>query len=90
MSIKKSDDHKKSYKDKIELILLKTTNDSHELSLIRNLLDQNNIPYILKDRGSGGYMRIMSGFSIYGTDILVEKSTFKKAKSIIDELPWDK
>lgn len=30
-------------------------------------------------------MKIYSGFSIYGTDILVEKSLLKKAKDILDE-----
>ncbi|MCB5559229.1 putative signal transducing protein [Anaerosalibacter bizertensis] len=52
---------------------------------MKDLLDQHNIPYIIKDRESGGYMKIYSGFSIYGTDILVEKALFKKAKNILDE-----
>ncbi|HSH36257.1 DUF2007 domain-containing protein [Schnuerera sp.] len=87
MSNKKTDLHKKNHEDDIEMALLKTVYNSVELNFIENLLDENNIPYILKDQGSGGYMRIYSGFSIYGTDIFVEESMFEKAKSIIDEFP---
>lgn len=56
-----------------------------ELNFIKSLLEENNIPYILKDIGSGAYMRIYSGFSIYWTDILIEASRFDKAKEIMDE-----
>ena len=44
---------------------------------------------MIKDHGSGGYMRIASGYSIYGTDILVEKSMYQKAKVIIEDFPWE-
>lgn len=88
MSNKKLDVNKKSQKDDIEMISLKTVYNSVELNFIENLLDENNIPYILQDRGSGGYMRIYSGFSVYGTDVLVEKSMLEKAKDIVDEFSW--
>ncbi len=81
MSNKNSDIDREIYKDDIEMVLLKTVNHPVELNFIENLLAENNIPYILKDPASGGYMRISSGFSIYGTDILVEESTYKKSKS---------
>jgi len=81
--------NKKDHKDNIDLVLLATVNNSMELNFIKNLLDENEIPYMIKDHGSGGYMRIASGFSIYGTDILVEKSMYEKAKSIIENFPWD-
>ncbi|MCG4565392.1 hypothetical protein L0P62_08020 [Anaerosalibacter bizertensis] len=40
----------------------------------------------MKDRESGGYMKIYSGFSIYGTDILVEKSLLKKQRIFLMSL----
>ncbi len=89
MPNKKLDPHKKKNENDIEMVLLKSINNSMELNFIKNLLDENKIPYMLKDHGSGGYMRIASGFSIYGTDILVEKSMYEKAKAIIDEFPWE-
>ncbi|MCR2043023.1 hypothetical protein [Anaerosalibacter massiliensis] len=44
------------------------------MNLIKDLLDKNQISYIIKERESGGYMKIYTEASIYGTDILVEKS----------------
>lgn len=76
--------------DNFEMVLLKTANNNYELELMKNLLDEHNIPYIIKERGSGGYMRIVSGASLYGTDILVEKSMFEKAKTILDAFPWNR
>ncbi|NLW41142.1 MAG: DUF2007 domain-containing protein [Tissierellia bacterium] len=83
MSIKKTDNYD------IQMVLLKTVYSKVELNFIENLLNEHNIPYILKDYGSGGYMRIYSGYSIYGTDILVEKSMFEKANTLIEEFPWN-
>lgn len=86
---KKHDTQKENQSDEFEMILLKTTSDNYELDLIKNLLDDQNIPYVLKDQGIGGYMRIISGDSLYGTDIFVEKALFEKAKTILDEFPWE-
>lgn len=83
MSIKKTDNYD------IQMVLLKTVYSKVELNFVENLLNEHNIPYILKDYGSGGYMRIYSGYSIYGTDILVEKSMFEKANTLIEEFPWN-
>ncbi|GFN34457.1 putative signal transducing protein [Tepidimicrobium xylanilyticum] len=74
----------------IEMVLLKTVYNSVELNLIENLLNEHNIPFVFRDYGSGGYMRVFSGFSIYGTDILVEKSMFEKASVLIDKFPFSK
>ena len=80
---------KEKHTDDIEMVVLKTTNNSPELNFIKNLLDENSIPYILKDHGAGGYMRIATGSSLYGTDILVEKSTFERAKEILNDFTCD-
>ena len=87
---------KKEYKlqekndsDSFELTLLTTANNDHELNLMKNLLEEHDIAYMIKDYGTGGYMRIITGSSLYGTDILVEKSEFEKAKAILDEFTWN-
>ncbi|NLW22655.1 MAG: DUF2007 domain-containing protein [Tissierellia bacterium] len=82
-------DLKAKNSDDLDLILLKTAGNDYELNTITSILDENNIPYLVKEKGIGGYMRIISGSSLYGADILVEKSMYEKAKSIIDEFPWD-
>lgn len=75
--------------NEINTVLLRTTNNNLELNLIKELLEQNEIPYIIKDHGIGGYMRIISGDSIYGTDILVEESIIERAESLINDFPWE-
>lgn len=70
----------------IELILLRSTQDHYELSTIKTVLEDEGIPFILKDHGSGGHMRIIGYFSVYPTNILVEKSTFEKADEILKTL----
>lgn len=74
--------------DDFELVLLKTITNNYELELIKNLLENQQIPSIVRDHGIGGYMRVLAGSSIFQTDILVAKSMYEKAKEIIDELPW--
>ena len=80
---------KENDSNEINTVVLRTSNDNIELSMIKELLDQNQIPYIIKEQGIGGYMRIISGSSLYGTDILVEESVFEKADAIINEFPWN-
>lgn len=85
---KKDDSEKKNQNDDFELVLLKTITNNYELELIKNILEDQQIPSIVRDHGIGGYMRVLAGSSIFQTDILVAKSMYDKAKEIIDELPW--
>lgn len=70
--------------DDLELVLLRTANNNFELDLIKGVLDEENIPYIIKEGSIGGYMKIIGGQTFYGGDVLVEKSFFEKANSILD------
>lgn len=63
--------------------LLITAVNEFELGAITNILTQNDIPFITKDNGTGGYMRIYSGSSIYGTDIQVREDCLDKAMDLI-------
>lgn len=85
---KKDDSEKENQNDEFELVLLKTITNNYELELIKNLLEDQQIPCIVRDHGVGGYMRVIAGGSIFQTDILVAKSMYEKAKGIIDEIPW--
>lgn len=80
---------KDSTKDEVEMVLLRTTNNNYELDLIKNLLEDADIPYLIKERGIGSYMRMISGDSMYGTDIYVQKGLLEKAEGVLDEFPWD-
>jgi len=75
-----------SNKEDLELVLLKMANNKFELDIITGLLEDNQIPYIIQDKASGGYMKIIAGSSIFGSDILVEKSQYKEAMELISRI----
>lgn len=72
----------------IELVLLKTVNNNVEFDITKSILEDNDIPYIIKDEGIGGYMRIISGDSIFKTDILVERTAYDDAKELLDQITF--
>ncbi len=75
--------------DKVELVLLRSTNDNYEISLIKSVLEDANIPFIVKEQGSGGYMKIIGGISLFGTDIYVDKKSLEKARELLDSFEWN-
>ena len=79
--------HKIAFGDEVEL--LTTVYDEGSLAIIRSLLDAEEIPYLAKERGSGSAMRIMTGMSVFGTDIFVPVSALERAKSLMPELDED-
>ena len=76
--------HKIAFGDNVEL--LTTVYDEGSLAIIRGLLEAENIPYLAKERGSGSAMRIMTGFSMFGTDIFVPLALIDKARELLPSL----
>lgn len=76
---------KRNKSDDFELVLLKSINNEYEFNMVKGILNEHKIPYIVKEHGIGGYMRIISGTSNERVDILVEKSAFEKAKAILEQ-----
>lgn len=64
--------------------LLITVFDNVQLCMIRGLLEAEKIPYLVRERGSGSAVKIISGFSLYGSDVFVEKSCIERARDLID------
>lgn len=64
--------------------LLVTVNDNAELSIVGSILEDEQIPYLSKDRGSGGAVRLIAGYSIFGTDILVPEERYADAMAVLD------
>lgn len=85
---KKNDSEEEKQEDEFEIVLLKTITNNYELELIKNLLEEEQIQYIVRDSGIGGYMRVITGDSMFKTDILVANTRYEEAKKIVDELPW--
>ena len=66
-----------------ELELLTTVYDNTLLPIIESILRDTEIPYLLKERGSGGVMKIVMGFSTMGTDVFVRKEQLELATELI-------
>ena len=54
--------------------LLTTVHDDAEMAIVCGILEDEKIPYLTKDRGSGGVVRVIAGYSMYGTDISVPEA----------------
>ena len=51
--------------------LLTTVYDNAQRIIVESILQDAEIPYLIKERGSGSMMKIIAGYSIFGTDIFV-------------------
>lgn len=73
----------KNNRNNVNIIKLKSISNEVELGMIKKILDDNNIPYIIRDHGSGAHMRIISGGSVFATDVMVAEDDFDKAKNLL-------
>lgn len=76
-------------RDDVNLIKLVSVSNELEFRMIKALLSENDIPYLVKDEGAGGYMRIIGGGSIFGTDIMVDEVDFEKAHDLLESISID-
>lgn len=67
-----------------ELKLLTTVYDNEQLAIVRCILDGDNIPYLTKERGSGSSVKIIMGFSMFGTDIFVKSEQLEQAQALLE------
>ena len=72
-----------------DLELLVTVNDRIYQSIIESVLTDNEIPFISKERGSGAAVKVITGFSLFGTDIFVLKADIERARTLMDQLSAD-
>ena len=66
--------------------LLVTVYDNVELSMVRSLLEAENIPYMIRERGSGSAVKIVMGISAFGSDVYVPASKLEEATDAIAAL----
>ena len=64
--------------------LLVTVYDEIERGLICGILQEEQIPYQCKDRGSGEMARLLTGFSAFGCDIFVPKAAHERASELLE------
>ena len=63
---------------------LTTVHDNVELEIIRDILAEEGIPCRSRDRGTGGVMKVIAGFSMYGSDIYVPVAALERAQALLE------
>jgi hypothetical protein len=74
--------------EKIKLVVLRTVYNEFEMGMITSILEDNDVPFIVKDYGSGGYMRIITGGSPFTTDIMVDEAAYDIANSLLEQISF--
>ena len=70
-------DEVSAHDDNVEL--LTTVHDNVELSILRSILGGEKIPYLVRERGSGSSVRLIAGYTMFGTDVFVPKTVYEQA-----------
>ena len=73
--------HKISMDDDVSHLI--TVYDVAVLGIVRGMLEDENIPYLVRERGTGSAMRIITGFSLFGTDVYVPSHAYETAKALV-------
>lgn len=76
-------------REKVEqegLIKLANLLNPLESEMLQDLLRQEGIPVLTRDKGSGGYLKIYMGYSMYGDDLYVRQSDYARAQELIQTL----
>lgn len=76
-------------KDEVNIIKLRSTSNEMELNIMKAILEDNHIPYIIKNHGAGGHMRIIGGSSLFGTDLMVEEGDYEIAKGLLESISME-
>ena len=66
-----------------DLVLLSTFNDPVTLSIAEELLTEGGVPFLKKERGAGGVVRMIVGFQTFGSDIFVLPEDLDKANELL-------
>ena len=73
--------------DEIKLVKLITVRNAYELGIVDSILKDNGIPYLPKEDGVSGYLRVTTGGMVFNsTDIMVEESCYPKANELVSVL----
>ncbi len=81
---KKARRYNEEKEDEIELVKLVTVHNSFELGIVESTLKGNHIPYIVREKGVGGILKITTGALLTDADIMVERSSLAKAKDLTE------
>ena len=62
---------------------LTTAFSPEELLVLESILRDAEIPYMKKDRGSGTTVKVIMGYSIFGTDLYVREEDLETATTLL-------
>ena len=65
------------------LVLLRTFHDDVSVTMAEEVLRDEEILFLKKDRGSGSAVRLITGYSMYGTDLLVAPEDLERASALM-------
>ena len=65
------------------LELLTTVYDEPSRMIVESILRDAEIPYLIKERGVGTAVKVIAGFSMFGTDIFVLREHLETASLLI-------
>ena len=60
-----------------------TVSGNEELAAVEALLRSAEIAYRTCDRGAGGVVRVISGYTLYGTDVFVRPEDLEDARVLL-------
>ena len=66
-----------------------TFHDPVSLSIAEEILNDAELPFLKKERGSGGAVRLITGFQSFGTDLFVRPEDAEKATELLMPLLTD-
>ena len=67
-------------------VLVATVFDPIKVAIIRSILEAEEIPYLVKERGVGSSLSIIMGANFLGTDIYVPETCYDKAMELLEPL----
>lgn len=66
----------------VGLELLMTVYEPAQSAVVQSILTGEGIPFLAKERGAGGSVRIIAGYSVFGTDIFVRAEQLEEARAL--------
>ena len=66
-----------------------TFHDPGSLAIAEEMLTEAQLPFLKKERGSGGAVRLITGFQSFGTDLFVRPEDAEKAAELLVPLLTD-
>ena len=69
-----------------DLALVHSFHDEVSVNMAKALLQDEEIPFLAKDRGAGGAMRVIAGFSMYAVDLFVRPEDAERASALMKAL----